>query len=84
MSVKVNDMDKYQVTEAIEKAREIMRDPEREFHIHPSNYDEMLEIIKEIENPYRDKDGFVHKHYLREETKGIIEYFISRESKASQ
>ncbi|WP_208587797.1 hypothetical protein [Gracilibacillus suaedae] len=56
-----------------------IKDPERNFHIY-GGIEKTSEIMNEINNPQKVKDGFVHKHYLKEETKDIIEFFISMES----
>lgn len=60
-------MDKFQVTERINEVRRIFDDPQADI------FDVPFEIYEEIKNPPRDKDGYVHKYYLTDEIKGLIE-----------
>ena len=71
--MQVNDMDKYELTEAINKAKEILSSPESNFHFNGPNRDEVLAILEEINNPPTDGDGYVHKYYLTDGTKSLIE-----------
>lgn len=71
--MKVNDMNKYELTEAINKAKEILSNPETNFHFCGPDRDEVLELLEEINNPPTDDDGYVHKFYLKEDTKDLIE-----------
>lgn len=69
-------MDKYELTEAINKVKEFLSNPERNFHFNGPDRNEVLEILDEINNPPTDDDGYVHKFYLKEETKSMIEVFL--------
>jgi len=71
--MKVNDMDKYELTEAINKAKEILANPKTNFHYCGSGSDIILQAVEEINNPPTDDDGYVHKFYLQEGTKSLIE-----------
>lgn len=68
--MRVNDMDKHQLTEVIKRVKEKLKDPELDL------FDVPFDVYEEINNPATDKDGFVHKYYLSEGAKGIIEVFI--------
>lgn len=65
--MKIDDMDKYQLTEFIKDLKEVILDPETAI------YDVPRDIIEEIINPETDKDGYVHKYYLTDDTKLIAE-----------
>lgn len=65
--MKINDMDKYQLTEFMKDLKEALADPET------SLFDVPDPIIEEILNPSTDKDGYVHKYYLMDSTKSIAE-----------
>lgn len=56
--MKIDNMNKYQVTESIKKAKEIITNPNTDL------FDVDTEIINEIMNPPVDKDGYTHKYYL--------------------
>ncbi|MGE7951649.1 hypothetical protein [Lysinibacillus xylanilyticus] len=65
--MKVNTMDKYQLTKLMKEVKEYITRPDVYFsHLRK-------EDIKEILNPPTDKDGYVHKYYLTESTKMLIE-----------
>lgn len=78
-SLKVNDMNKYELTEAINKAKEILSNPETNFHFCGPGSEDILQAIEEIDNPVTDKEGYVHKFYLKEETKSLIEILTFKE-----
>lgn len=65
--MKINDMDKYQLTELMKEVKEMITDPETSF------FDVSESIIEEILNPPTDKDGYVHKYYLNDNTKLMVE-----------
>lgn len=69
-------MDKYELTQTIEKAQKVLQDPSLNFHFCGPDSDEVLEMIEEINNPYRDKEGFVQKYYISEDAKGFIEILL--------
>lgn len=73
IEIKVDEMDKYQLTEAIKKVREIIYHPDTEMH------DVTEEMVEEINNPPTDNDGYVHKYYLNEFTKHLIEVCLRHE-----
>lgn len=70
--MKINDMDKYQVTKAIEWMKKILSDPELQLFDFPRD------VYEEIMNPVTDKDGYVHKYYLSDVAKDIIELFLEK------
>lgn len=76
--MKINNMDKYEVTKAVKKAKDVLFDPATEFHFCGPNSDEVLEMVEEIKNPVTDKDGYVHKYYLSEDAKSFIETLIRK------
>lgn len=76
--MKVNEMDKYELTESIKRAKKILNDPQTDFHICCCNGDDTLKILDEINNPVTDKDGFVHKYYLSDGAKSIIEFLLKK------
>lgn len=78
--MRINDMDKYELTESIKKAREIINDPDTNFHFRSKDRNQVLEIVEEINNPPTDKDGYVHKHYLKDGTKDFIEILLRKSS----
>lgn len=65
--MKVNDMDKYELTEKMKEVKELLTDPETGLFDVPNK------IIEEILNPPTDKDGYVHKYYLDDDTKLMVE-----------
>lgn len=65
--MKINDMDKYQLTELMKEVKEMITDPETSF------FDVSESVIEEILNPPTDKDGYVHKYYLNDNTKLMVE-----------
>lgn len=66
--MKVNTMDKYQLTELMKEVKEYITRPDVYFsHLRK-------EDIEEILNPPTDKDGYVHKYYLTDSTKTLIEF----------
>lgn len=67
ITLKINDMDKYQLTEKIGKLKEHLTNPKVGYFGVPE------EIIKEILDPPTDSEGYVHKYYLKESTKSFIE-----------
>lgn len=73
-------MDKYEITEAISKAKEIINDPDLDFHFRSRDRNHILEIVEEINNPPTDKDGYVHKYYLKDGTKDLIEFLLRKSS----
>ncbi|KAB8126920.1 hypothetical protein F9U64_19055 [Gracilibacillus oryzae] len=68
-------MNKYQVTERMKMLKKLINSPDTNIHINGGGAD----IYEEINNPPTDKDGFVHKYYLQETTKGLIEVLIEKE-----
>ena len=79
--MKVNDMDKYELTEAINKAKEILSNPKTDFHFCGTGSDIILQAVEEINNPPTDGDGYVHKFYLKEETKSLVEVLADDRNK---
>ena len=75
--MKVNDMDKYQLTKLMKEIKEVITDPET------SLFDVPRSLIEEILNPPTDKDGYVHKYYLNDDTKLMVES-LSRITKMSR
>lgn len=71
--MKVNDMDKYELTGRYKELMMIVMDPE----ISKPNIPE--DLLKEILNPPTDDDGYVHHFYLKEETKSLIELLTGKE-----
>lgn len=69
--MKVNDMDKYQVTEKMKKLKKRMNDPATRIIDLP------IEVYDQVNNPVTDKDGYIHKYYLTDEVKSLIEMFSS-------
>lgn len=65
--MKINDMDKYQLTELMKKVKETITDPEISLFDVPNS------VIEEMLNPPTDKDGYVHKYYLNNDTKLMVE-----------
>lgn len=78
--MEINDMDKYELTKAINKAGEIISDPNINFHFRNRDRNHFLEIIEEIKNPPTDKEGYVHKYYLKDGTKDLIEVLLRKSS----
>lgn len=74
--MRINDMDKYQVTEVVKKAKKIICDPGTDFHFYGLSHEEVLEVVKEITNPVTDEEGYVHKYYLSDGAKILIEILI--------
>lgn len=70
--MKINDMDKFELTKNIKKAKEIIQNP------NIGIFDLDKEIANEIINPERDQDGYVHKYYLKEETKEVIKILLEK------
>lgn len=75
--MKINDMNKYQLTELMKDLKEVILHPET------SIYDVPRDVIEEIINPETDKDGYVHKYFLTDDTKLMIES-LSRIMKKSR
>lgn len=71
--MKVNDMNKYQLTERMKELIMIITDPNTSMSSIPE------EILEEILNPPTDDDGYVHKFYLKDGTKDLIELLTSCE-----
>ena len=67
--LKVNDMDKYQLTETMKTIIMYLTDPNIVIHDLPKKY------YEELINPPTDEDGYVHKFYLTDEAKILIEVF---------
>ncbi|MBP1950275.1 hypothetical protein [Virgibacillus litoralis] len=65
-------MDKYQVTERMKMLKRMLEDPEAEIFDVPS------EVYKEVLNPTFDNDGFIHKYYLTDIVKDVIEALIEK------
>jgi len=65
--MKVNGMDKYQLTELMNKVKEYITRPDVSF------FDVPREDFEAILNPPTDKDGYVHKYYLTDSTKMLVE-----------
>lgn len=78
--MKVDDMNKYELTEAISKVKDMLNDPDIDLHFRSEDRDYFLEVAEEINNPPTDKDGYVHKYYLKDGTKSIIEVFLRSSS----
>lgn len=70
IDLKVNDMDKYQVTERMKMLKRRLNDPKAAFHNIP------VEIYEEVNNPVTDSEGFIHKYYLSDDVKSLIELII--------
>lgn len=65
--MKVNTMDKYQLTELMKEVKEYITKSGVYFsHLTKDDFEEIL-------NPPTDKDGYVHKYYLTDSTKILIE-----------
>lgn len=68
--MKVNDMDKYQLTETMKSVIIYLTDPNVSIHDIPK------EQYKEIISIPTDEDGYVHKYYFTDESKMLIEIII--------
>lgn len=64
-------MDKYQLTELMGDVKKFITHPET------SLFDVSADIIEEILNPPTDKEGYVHKYYLNDSTKIMVESLAS-------
>lgn len=73
MIMKVNEMDKYHVTERVKMLKRILEDPNTQISHFP------MDVYVEVKNPVTDKDGFVHKYYLSDKTKDFIEMLIEKD-----
>lgn len=71
--MKVNDMDKYELTGRMKELMMIIF----EGKTHTSKIPK--DILEEILNPPTDQDGYVHKFYLKDETKLFIELLTGKE-----
>lgn len=70
--IKVNDMDKYQVTERMKMLKRMFEDPDTNISdMDKATYDEII-------NSPTDKEGFVHKYYLTDQAKFLIETVIEK------
>ena len=65
--MKVNDMDKYQLTETMKSVITYLADPNVSIHDLPEEH------YKEIMAIPTDEDGYVHKYYFTDEAKMLIE-----------
>ena len=65
--MKINDMDKYQLTKLMKEVKDLITDPETTL------FDVPMEIIEDILDPPTDKEGYVHKYYLTDDTKLMVE-----------
>lgn len=65
--MKVNDMDKYQLTEAMKSIVTYLADPNTVIRGIPKEY------YEELINPPTDEVGYVHKYYFTDEAKFFIE-----------
>ena len=64
--MKVNDMDKYILTGRVKELMMIVMEGKIPRYKIPKD------ILEEILNPPLDNDGYVHKFYLKDETKLFI------------
>lgn len=68
--MKVNDMDKYQLTETMKSVITFLVDPNTVIHDLPEEH------YKEIIAIPTDEDGYVHKYYFTDEAKMLIEIIV--------
>lgn len=68
--LKVNEMDKYQLTEVMKSVITYLVDPNISIHDVPEKY------YKELIDLPTDDDGYVHKYYFTDEAKVLIEVLI--------
>lgn len=71
--MKVNDMDKYELTGRMKELMIMVMTQDISVPRIPKD------ILEEILNPPMDDDGYVHKFYLKEETKFFIEVLTGKE-----
>ncbi len=71
--MKVNEMDKYELTERMKELIIIVMEQKVSMSTIPKD------ILEEILNPPTDDDGYVHKFYLKEGTKFFIELLTGKE-----
>jgi len=65
--MKVNKMDKYELTNFMKEVKEYISRPGVYFsHLGKEDFQEIL-------NPPTDKEGYVRKYYLSENTKMLVE-----------
>jgi len=64
----VNEMDKYELTNYMKEVKEYISRPGEVCFSHLTKDD-----FKEILNPPTDTDSYVHKYYLSEKTKILVE-----------
>lgn len=64
----VNEMDKYELTNFMKEVKEYISKPGGVYFSHLTKDD-----FKEILKPPTDADGYVHKYYLSENTKILVE-----------
>lgn len=64
----VNEMEKYELTNFMKEVKEYISRPGGVYFSHLT-----IDDFKEILNPPTDDDGYVHKYYLSENTKIIVE-----------
>lgn len=63
----VNKMDKFELTNFMKEVKEYITRSDVYFsHLTKDDFEEIL-------NPPTDKDGYVHKYYLSEDTKMLVE-----------
>ncbi|QJT71682.1 hypothetical protein [Psychrobacillus phage Spoks] len=67
--MKVNDMDKYQLTEAMKSVIMYLVDPNVTHDIPEKYYKELIDLPT-------DEDGYVHKYYFTDEAKVLIEILV--------
>lgn len=73
----VNDMDKFELTRFMKEVKEYITRPDVSFsHLTKDDFEEIL-------NPPTDKDGYVHKFYLSEDTKMLVEVISTAIKKKS-
>lgn len=65
--MKVNEMDKYELTKVMKEVKEYIDRPDVSFFDVPEEY------FETILNPPTDKEGYVHKYYLTDDVKLFVE-----------